>query len=251
MRRDFAAYVQARHPWTDTFALASLVRDKPMLDRLHPLAIAIAQTYAAAASRTDGVVRGARYPFHDVPLSSASAHLATGLRALGAQVPLLARLSAHVADAARPDGSFADGEATPDVITTLACADLLASVDPGFDPAPTAQWLAEQQGDDGFYRVLGPEAPWLTDAVQRYFESAARPFASRFQWPRISHFALDQKTGLPGFAHFADLAEVFAGVDGLVSPVPGDGVFDCPERGLTPTFGELSGATSDRTKHHT
>src|SRR6476619_5557335 len=101
MRREFAIAVQAQHTWTDTFALWCLVRRPKMLERLQPIALAIAATYAAI---TKDAVRGARYPYHETPLVSASAQLAAGLLALGESLPLIAPLAAFVSSSAGDSG---------------------------------------------------------------------------------------------------------------------------------------------------
>ncbi len=210
LRRDFAGFIQAADAWQDTFALWRLVARPRTLRLLHPLAVAIATCYAAS---TREAVLGLRYPFHGKPLVSASAQLAAGLFALGSDLELVVRLVEFVSRA-RGEQGWGDGAET-DVIATWAAADLLARVDPTFDPEPAARRFAALQGEDGFWRALGPDAPWLTLEIARWLVAARRPFAERFRWPFLAAENRDRKTELPFYAYFADLARLFAALPGL------------------------------------
>jgi GGDEF domain-containing protein len=212
LRRDFAGFVQALDPWQDTFALWRLVQRPRALALLHPLAVAIATCYAA--STRDAVV-GLRFPFHNKPLISASAQLAAGLLALGSDLELVARLVDFVSRAKR-GGGWGDG-AEADVLTSWAAADLLACVDPSFDPEPTARLFEASRGGDGFWRALGPDAPWLTLEILRWILATRRPFAERFRWPFLHAYNRDRKTLLPFYAYFVDLSRLFAALPGLSS----------------------------------
>jgi GGDEF domain-containing protein len=214
IRRDFALCIQGLQPWADTFALWCLVRSTAALQLLHPIAVALAASYAAASS--GGAVCGLRFPFHERPLASASAHLAVGLLALGSDLPLAARLASTVTQSRSPDGAWGDGEGPPDPLTTLACVDLAARIDPAFDPGPTRRWFASRQ-QDGLWSALGPDAVWLTWQVLGWLQRSARPFAERFEWPFLPEANADRKTGLPFFAYYADLATLFATLPGLAS----------------------------------
>ena len=114
---------------------------------------AIAGSYAAAAERAGGHVLGTRFPFHDVPLVSASAQLATGLVALGVHPNLTGILAAWVRDQQHADGGWADGDGAADLLTTFVAAGLLATLDPGYDPSGTAVWFAGHQRPDGWWRA--------------------------------------------------------------------------------------------------
>lgn len=210
LRRDLAQRVLATHSWTDTFALACVVRCPRATDRLRPLLVALATTYAEEAHRADGCVRGTRFPFHEQPLVSATAQLAIGLLRLGMEIPLLARLTKTVRASMGSSGAWGDAEQPADLMTTLVCAQLLASLDPGFDPEPTASWLAARQRPDGLWLVLGPEAPWLTWVTATWLEAASRPFAERFVFPILQSADKDRKTGLASFSYFDDLGRLFA-----------------------------------------
>lgn len=215
-RRDFGLFVQALSPWHDTFALWCLVRRPRALAMLHPLAVAIATCHAADASGA-GVVLGKRFPFHEKPLVSASAQLGAALLSLGLELDLVARLARYVREAQGPAGAFRDGGGRPDVLTTLVVADMIVHVDPSFDGEATVRYLSEAQGEDGLWRVLGPEAPWLTGEILGLLFALSRPFAERFRWPFLAESNRDHKTGLPFFAYFADLAELFSSLPGLAS----------------------------------
>jgi GGDEF domain-containing protein len=216
-RTDLASYVRASHAWTDTFALFCLCRQPAALERLQPFAIAIAACYAPAAKRDGGKVLGARFPFHGRPLTSASAYLASGLLALGSDLSLVASLSEFVASSQRDSGGFGDDDEPDDVMTTLAAADLLAHVDPAFDPEPAAVALESFQTEEGWFRALGPEAPWLTDAVVSWLDATSLPFAARFRWPHLLRANRDKKTGLPFYAYFTDLARLFGELPGIAA----------------------------------
>lgn len=214
IRKDLAAYVRGAHAWTDTFALECLVRRPRLLARMQPFAIAIAACHTPDA-RAHGHVRGARFPFHEQPLVSASAFLASGLLALGLELPLVAELAAFVATAREPRGGWGDAAEPPDVLTTWAAASLLARVDPDFDARAVAAWLAARQTPQGLFRALGPETPWLTDVITSLLEESGRPFAERFRWPYLPDDNRDHKTRLPFYAYFTQLATMFEDLPGL------------------------------------
>ena len=217
MRREFAAFVRATHAWSDTFALWCLVRRPLLFERLYPLALAIATCYAATARDDGGIVRGTRFPFHEVPQVSASAQLASALLAIGEDLPLVAPLVAFVAGDRRASGGWGDAGGPDDVLTTLVAFELLLEIDPSFDPAPTVAFLSTRQEDDGTWRCYGPEAPWLTAAVADALALAARPFAARFRWPHLPAANRDHKTGLPFYAWFDLLARLFASLPSLAA----------------------------------
>lgn len=215
LRRDFASYVQAIHPWRDTFALWCLTHHPLALGQLHPLAVASATCHAADVEPGMSAVHGKRFPFHQKPLVSASAQLAMGLFTLGLELEMVGRLATHVADSRRATGGWGDVVDESDVLTTLVAADLLSNVDPSFDAGLACEYFVSQQGNDGLFRALGPEAPWLTHAVIRWVESAHNPFADRFRWPFVVDANRGHKTQLPFYAYFVDVAELFERMPGL------------------------------------
>lgn len=221
MEADLADCVVGADPWRDTFALWLLSRRPLALARFHPLALAIATRYGTLASRLAGLVIGTRYPFEAVPLTSANAQLGLALWTLDYRPTLLAGIASFVRSRQSQGGGFADEGQNPDVLTTLAAADLLTTLDPGWDPGPTVDWFARTQEPAGWWRALDPEVPWLTASVVEWLEQADRPFAERFRWPAYQRVDLDRKTGIPAYVAFDRLARVFEAVPGIAdSPVP-------------------------------
>lgn len=215
LEADLADCIVGTDPWRDTFALWLIVRRPQALARFHPLALAIATRYGTLANRLAGLVCGTRYPFEAVPLASANAHLGVALWTLDYRPTLLSGIVTFVRSRRARDGGFADEGQYPDVLTTLASADLLATLDPDFDPRPTIDWLARTQEPAGWWRALDPEVPWLTAAVVEWLESAERPFAERFRWPAYQRVDLDRKAGIPGYVAFDRLSRVFEAVPGI------------------------------------
>lgn len=213
-RTDLASFVHASHAFSDCFALRCLVERPAVLERMRPFAIAIAAAYTPSAEQ-EGCVLGTRFPFHGRPLASTTAMLAGALLELGQDIALAAHLVRFVADAQRDDGAFGDDDEPSDVLTTFLAAELLGRLDPAFDCAAPARFFERAQRPDGFFRALGPETPWLTDAIARWLRGAAQPFHARFRWPSIPDANRDRKTGLPPYAWFLDLAELFAALPGL------------------------------------
>jgi GGDEF domain-containing protein len=216
MRREFAKFVMADHIWSDTFALWCLAQRPRLFERLHPLAFAIATCYSATAIERGGRVRGTRFPFHEVPLVSASAQLASALLSLGEDLPLVASLVEFVERERRPSGGWGDGPGPDDVLTTLVAFDLLLHIDPTFDPAPTIGFLSGRQEESGVWRCYGPEVPWLTATIADALASAQRTFADRYRWPH-TRGNRDHKTRLPSYAWFELLSRLFATLPGLAT----------------------------------
>lgn len=212
-RRDFAAFVQALDPWQDPFALYCLTRQERVLEALHPIAVAIATSYSALSR--DGPVLGQRYPFHEVPLCSASAALAASLLTLGLELDQAAGLVEWVGSERRDDGGFGDGPGDADVLTTLVASSLLLGCDPEFDFAPSARFFERKLQQTGLWHALGPEALWLSAEILGVADEASGSFAQRFRFPHLPAENRDHKTGLPFFAYFADLARLFRAVPGL------------------------------------
>ncbi len=212
---DVASCVMGSDAWRDTLLLWLVTRRERVLAELHPLAFAIANRYAMLARRSAGLVCGNVDRDRSAPLVSASAHLASALWAIGYFPSLVPGLVAFVQDSMGPLGGWKDPGESEDPLTTLAAADLLLGVDPGFDGHPTATFLARLQRRDGGWGVGGNEVPWLTAAVVEWLERRDLPFHQRFRWPACHRWERDRKTGIPGFAHFGQLARAFADLDGL------------------------------------
>ena len=215
VRRDAALWVMETRAWADTWALWTMARRPGALTLLYPFAAAIAGSYAASAQRAGGKVLGTRFPFHGVPLVSGSAHLAAGLMALGVHPNLTGDLAAWTRAQQRVEGGWGDGDGPSDLLTTLVTAELLASLDPAYDPLPTAVWFGRQQRPDGWWRACGPEATWLSVEILAWLRRSGRPFAERFAWPHLSITNRDRRTGLPFYGYFADLERLFQAIPGL------------------------------------
>ena len=212
---EMAWWILGSDPWRDTFGLW-LATDRPYaMPQVHSLLVATATRYATLATRVAGVVCGNTAPFDGVPLVSASAHLALGLWTLGLYPSLVPGIVAFVADERRANGSWADAGQPPDVLTTLAAAELMSRLDPGFDPAPTAALLSRLQEPEGWWRALDPEVPWLTSAVVAWLERSVRPYHERFDWPAVQKWDRDRKTRIPTYTYFSDVARVLGGIPGL------------------------------------
>ncbi|MCA9607249.1 MAG: diguanylate cyclase [Myxococcales bacterium] len=215
-RADFASFIHASHAFSDCFALRALVERPVALERMRPFAIATAAAYTPGAEQ-EGCVLATRFPFHGRPLTSTTAMLAGALLELGQDITLAARLVRFVAESQRDGGAFGDDDEPSDVLTTFLAAELLGRLDPAFDCDAPARFFASAQRPDGFFRALGPETPWLTDAIARWLRGATQPFHARFRWPSIPDANRDRKTGLPPYAWFLDLTELFGALPGLAS----------------------------------
>jgi GGDEF domain-containing protein len=219
MRRDLAACIAAASPWCDTFALLSLTKHDRALDRFGPIALAIATSYASLSDK--GAVTGLRSPFYEKPLVSASAQLATALVKLGVELARVGALVRHVREAQHDSGGWGDPHGQEEkfgrdeLLTTLVSADLLARVDPKFDPERALQWMAAAQSPSGFFMAFGPELVWLTGEVVDFQRDTVRSFSQRFGFPHVPALNLDRKTGLPFFAYFDDLARLFGELPGV------------------------------------
>jgi GGDEF domain-containing protein len=212
---EMAWWILGSDPWRDTFGLW-LATDRPFaMPQVHSLLVATATRYATMATRVAGVVCGNTAPFDGVPLVSASAHLALGLWTLGLYPSLVPGIVDFVAGKRHENGSWADPGQPPDVLTTLAAAEVMSRLDPGFDPAPTATYLSRLQEPAGWWRALDPEVPWLTSAVLAWLERADRPYHERFAWPAVQKWDRDRKTRIPTYTYFSDMARVLGAVPGL------------------------------------
>ncbi len=211
---DVATWIAATDPWGDTFALWVLTSYPLAHARLRDLVFALAVRYGQVALR-DGAVRGTRFPFWQEPLISASAHLGTALWRLGIYPSLLPRLLDSVAAGQQLDGGWADPGQPSDLLTTLAAAELLGTLDPRFDPTPVVDYFERRQEPDGWWRALNPEVPWLTGAIGNWIERSERPFTARFQWPELPVWSRDRTTRLPTMAVFDELAVALASIHGL------------------------------------
>jgi GGDEF domain-containing protein len=214
-RRDVAGYLAEGHAWGDTWALWNLARRPRALKRLHPFAFALADTYAERAIAAGSLGTGSRFPFHDKPLVSVAAQLATGLLALGFHPQLTGRLVAFVRSAEDPGGGWADAGGPVDPLTTLVAADLLLGLDPAWDPAGAARAMAGLRRPSGFWSAYGPETAWLTIEVERLLARMEQPFATRFRWPQLAAQQRDRRTQLPFLGYVTDLGRLYGEIGSL------------------------------------
>jgi hypothetical protein len=212
---EIASHVAAGDPWKDSLTLWLLARHALLLDTEGPLALAIATRLAAFARRRDGKVVGLKFPFFEKFLASATAQLASALIVLGQDLDLAAELIRCVTEDRGDDGSWRDAGNPSDVLTTLVAADLALGVDPEFDPGPTAAFLDARRTPRGTWRAFGPEEPWLTAEVLSWKRRAARAFPERFLWPRVVPATLDRKLGIPSYAWFEQVTDLFAALPGI------------------------------------
>lgn len=226
LRRDVAACALERNAWADSFGLWCATRYPRTFEQLQPIVVAVAESMALRARSTGGIVKGTRFPLHDRPLVSATAQLASTLLRLGSHVDIVAGAVRFVAASRTTAGGWGDADDPPDLLTTLVAADLLASCDPDFDPVRTAVFVVERQQQNGWFRALGPEIPWLTFELVRFLEAAEKPFAARFRWPHVPTANLDRKTGLPFFAYFAELTRLFRELPGVARSAVDVGFID-------------------------
>jgi len=214
-RRDMAAALGETHAWSDTWALWNLVRRPAALSLLHPFAVALADTYAERAIAAGSIGTGSRFPFHDQPLVSVSAQLATGLLALGFHPRLTGRLVAFVRAAEDAAGGWGDAGGPVEPLTTLVAADLLVGLDPSWDPTRTIAALERLRAGTGFWMAYGPETGWLTVEIERLLERAAQPFSRRFRWPQLATQQRDRRTQLPFLGYLIDLERLYVEVGSL------------------------------------
>ena len=214
-RRDIARFLGETHAWTDTWALWNLARRPASLRHLHAFAYALADTYAERAIAAGSIGTGSRFPFHDQPMVSVSAQLATGLLALGFHPRLTGHLVAYVRSAEAADGGWGDADGPVDPLTTLVAADLLISLDPSWDPDRTLEALHRHRRPNGFWTAYGPESGWLTIEIERLLARAGEPFGRRFRWPQVATQQRDRRTQLPFLGYLIDLHRLYVEIDSL------------------------------------
>jgi GGDEF domain-containing protein len=162
-------------------------------------------------------VYGTAAPFDRQPLVSATAHLGLALWKLDYRPTLLPGIVAFVRANRRDDGGFGDPGQPSDVLTTLAAAELLSTLDPHWDPRPTAEWFAATQEPAGWWRAFDPEVPWLTAEILDWLRRSTATFEARFGWPVYQKLDRDRKTGIPGYAAFDRLIRALSELDGFRS----------------------------------
>ena len=216
VEHDVSRAIAAIDPWADTLLLWQMADRQGARAAASGLLFALAIRYGTIAERDGGIVHGISFPFHRVPLASATAHLALGLWEFGLYPTLIPQQLAFLRSTAR-GGAWADGSQPADVLTTLAAAEALLRLDPSFDPEPTHRFFAEHQEPDGWWRALDPEVPWLTASILDWGRRTGLPFAERFRWPQVALWQRDYITALPTMAFFAGIADAIDRVGGALA----------------------------------
>jgi GGDEF domain-containing protein len=211
---DLAFYVTGRDAWGDTFALATFCRYPRALSLTSDLVTAICARYVGVAARHDGLVVGRHFPFHEIPLPSACAHVATAIATLGLGTRHLPELLRFLVRQRRADGGWGDPEQDSDLLTTLTTARLLATLDPTFDLRDATLFIEADVRRNGF-AIIGPESRWVENEVASFQHLVTRPFSERFAWPHVPVWALDRNIGVPRFDGFVELADLLSRVPGL------------------------------------
>ena len=211
-----AGAVPGTDAWADTFLLWSFSRAPRALAPVRGLVLALAARYAARVNRTGGIVRGRTHPYFNEPMPSATASLATASVALGEGVQWVDEQLAYLRCERRPDGGWGDPRQPSDLVSTLAAARLLGSVDPSFDPASAIEPLRVISSRVGGHPAsIGPEWPWLAVELVAFLDWASLPFTERFRWPNVPPSAIDPKVRVPRYEGYLQLAELFDKVPAL------------------------------------
>jgi hypothetical protein len=149
---------------------------------------------------------------------SATAHLATASAALGEGIGWVDEQLAYLQDERRPDGAWGDPHQPSDMLTTIAAASLLGSIDPSFDPCSALaplEAMARASGERP--SLIGPEGSWLTAELATFDRWAPLPFTERFRWPNVPRSAIDRKVNVPLYEGYLILSDLFEAVPALGS----------------------------------
>jgi GGDEF domain-containing protein len=215
---DVARRVLGADAWADTFLLWAFARRPRALDRVRGLMTAVSSRYALRAARSGGLVLGRSFPFFDTPMPSSTAHLASAAARVGDGIEIVAPAIEWLQAQRRPDGGWGDPGQPTDALTTIAVAELLGILDPGFDPTGVLPVLAGlAAADDGRPIVMGPEWPWLAAELMAFSSWSRRPFRERFRWPHVPRWMIDEKVSVPRFEAYLVNARLFESMPGLAS----------------------------------
>jgi hypothetical protein len=213
---DVARRVLGQDPWGDTFMLWVIARRARALTHVRGLATAIASRYAARAERDDGLVLGRAFPYFDKPMLSATAHLASAAARIGDGIEVVAPAVEWLPAQRNADGGWGDPGQGSEILTTLAVAELLGHLDPGFEPASVLELLGTLvAGRDPRPELIGPEWPWLAEELLAFAEWSRRPFRERFRWPHVPAYTMDLKVRVPRYEAYLVDARLFERVPGL------------------------------------
>ena len=213
---DVAARIAGGDAWGDTFLLWTFVRRPRALSLAPGLVAAVAARYASRAARSGGLVRGRSFPFHDQPMPSATAHLASAAVRTGEGLELVPAALSWLRSQRRTDGGWGDPGQESDPLTTLAVAELLGMLDPSFDPGGALDAIIGPAGGSaGRPGVIGPEWPWVAAEMLAFAHASERPFRERFRWPHVPRWMVDERVAVPRFEAYLVDARLFETVDGL------------------------------------
>jgi hypothetical protein len=213
---DVSRLVLGADAWADTFMLWAFARRPRAIDRVRGLMTAVAARYAARASRDGGRVLGRTFPFFDVPLPSATAHLASAGARIGDGIEIVGPAVDWLRRQRAADGGWADPGQPTDILTTIAVAELLGFLDPDFDPASVLPSLEAAVGRRGGRPILiGPEWPWVAAEILAFAAWSRRPFRERFRWPHVAGWMIDNRVRVPRYDAYLVNARLFETIPGL------------------------------------
>jgi GGDEF domain-containing protein len=213
---DVARHVLGLDAWGDTFMLWTFARRPRALTRVRGLMTAISARYAARAGRSGGLVAGRTFPFFEVPMPSATAHLASAAARVGDGIEVVAPAVEWLQGQRRPDGGWGDPGQASDILTTLAVAELMGYLDPGFDPAGALDILGDLVvARGGRATLVGPEWPWVAAELLAFAAWSHRPFRERFRWPHVPPWMIDGRVRVPRYEAYLADARLFESVPGL------------------------------------
>ena len=213
---DVALRVAGGDAWGDTFLLWVFARRPRALTLVPGLVSAIGARYAARAARTGGLVQGRSYPFFDIPIPSATAHLAAAAARTGEGLEVVARAVSWLRAERRRDGGWGDPGQPTDLLTTLTVAELLGVLDASFDPASALDVMEQQVRERGGRpELVGPEWPWLAAEILAFAGWSGRPFRERFRWPHVPAWMTEPLFNVPRKEAFGVDARLLVELPGL------------------------------------
>jgi GGDEF domain-containing protein len=211
-----AQTVAGADAWGDTFLLWSFARRPRALEPVLGLVTALATRYVLRASRTKGIVHGQAFPFFGSPMTSATVHLAAASAIVGEGLGWVDEQLAYLRRERRHGGGWGDPRQDADLLTTLAAARLLGSLDPSFEPGGVVETLAGLAARAGPRpAAIGPEWPWIAVELLAYEDWSRRSFTDRFQWPNVPPSAFDGRVGVPRLEGYFAVADLFTAVPAL------------------------------------